>query len=51
VPAWALYVYDDIAFLTFDGRLVATTVCALPAQQARIEATLARLNEHAQTTR
>jgi len=51
VPTWALYVYDDRAFLTFDGRLVATAACAMPAQQARVEATLARLNERARTSR
>lgn len=50
VPAWALYVYDKRASLTFDGRLVATAACATPAQQARMEATLARLNERARTS-
>jgi len=50
VPAWALYVYDKRAFVTFDGRLGATAACAMPAQQARIEATLARLNERAPTS-
>lgn len=51
VPAWALYIYDDRAFLTFNGRLVATAACAMPAQQARVEATLARLNERTPTSR
>ena len=51
LPAWALYIYDDRAFVTFDGRLVATAACAMPAQQARVEATLARLNERARTSR
>ncbi len=43
VPTWALYVYDDIAYLTFNGKLEATATCRTPDQQTRIEATLARL--------
>lgn len=50
VPTWALYIYDDRAYFTFNGRLEATATCRTPAQQARIEATLARLNERARTS-
>ncbi len=37
VPAWMLYVYHEQAFLTFNGRLVATATVTTPAQEARIE--------------
>ena len=50
VPAWALYIYDDRAYVTFNGKLEATATCRTPAQQARIETTLARLNERAPTS-
>jgi len=43
VPAWALYVYETRAFLTFDGRLIATATVATPAQGARIEGVFDRL--------
>ncbi len=51
VPAWALYIYDDRAYFTFNGRLEATATCCTPAQQAKIETTLTRLNERARTSR
>jgi len=44
VPAWMLYVYEGRAFLTFDGRLVATAAVATPAQGARIDNVFHRLN-------
>ncbi len=43
VPAWMLYVYETRAFLTFDGRLIATATVATPAQGARIEGVFDRL--------
>jgi len=42
-PAWMLYVYDERAFLTFDGRLVAYTAVMTPAQGARVEGIFDRL--------
>jgi len=45
VPAWALYVYDERAFLTFDVRLQATATCSTPAQLARLVALQDRLND------
>ena len=44
VPAWALYVYDGRAFLTFDVRLQATATCRTPAQLARLVDLQDRLN-------
>ncbi len=48
VAAWALYIYEDgphqRAFLTFNGRLVASATCATPAQEARIEDLFHRLD-------
>lgn len=41
-PAWALYIYVDRAYATFNGKLEAAATCRSPVQQARIEATLAR---------
>jgi len=43
VPAWALYLYEGRAFLTWDGRLVAHVAVAMPAQEARIEGVFDRL--------
>jgi len=45
-PAWALYVYDERAFFTFEGRLIAQASVATPAQDARIEAVFHRLAHH-----
>ncbi len=42
-PAWMFYVYDERAYLTFDGRIQATATCSTPAQVARIEALYGRL--------
>jgi len=43
VPAWMLYIYEGRAFLTWDGRLVATAAVTTPAQEARIEGVFDRL--------
>ncbi len=43
VPAWALYIYEGRAFLTFDGRLVAHVAVTMPAQETRIEGVFHRL--------
>ncbi len=43
-PSWALYVYDDRGYLTFDGRLIATAMCATPAPDAHIESLFRRLS-------
>jgi len=43
VAAWMLYVYDEQAFLTWDGRLVATAAATTPAQETRIEGAFDRL--------
>jgi len=42
-PAWALYVYDERAFFTFEGRLVAEAIVATPVQDARIARVFHRL--------
>ncbi len=41
--SWMLYLYDDIAYLTFDGRLAATATVTTAVQRARIEGVYARL--------
>ncbi len=43
-PAWALYVYDAIGYVTYDGRLIATEKCATADQEARLVAVRDRLN-------
>ena len=45
-PAWALYVYDERAFFTFGGRLIAQVTVATPTQEARIEGVFHRLVTH-----
>jgi len=45
-PAWALYVYDERAFFTFEGRLIAWASIATPTQDARIEGVFHRLTQH-----
>ena len=42
-PVWALYVYAERAFFTYDGYLIASASVATPAQNARIEGVYARL--------
>ncbi len=42
-PAWMLYMYDDRAYFTYNGRLAATATCATAAQAARIEGIFQRL--------
>jgi len=41
-PQWMLHLYDR-AFLTFDGKIVATAPCTTPAQEDRLIALLDRL--------
>ncbi len=43
-PAWAVYVYNSIGYVTFNGRLIATETCATAAQEASLVATRDRLN-------
>ncbi len=49
--AWMLYIYPRSptspgrAFLTFNGRLVASATCTTPAQEARIEGLFHRLDQ------
>jgi len=45
VPAWALYVYDERAFLTFDVRIQASATCRTAGQLARLVALQDRLND------
>ncbi len=42
-PAWALYVYNDIAYLTFNGWLAATAAYHTSTEQARVNGVYARL--------
>ncbi len=42
-PAWALYVYNDIAYLTFNGRLAATAAYHTATEQDKVDAVYARL--------
>lgn len=42
-PAWALYVYNDIAYLTFNGRLAATAAYYTSTEQTRVNGVYARL--------
>ncbi len=46
-PAWTLYVYDNIAYLTFSGRVIATASVATPTRRARIAALFQRLTDQA----
>jgi hypothetical protein len=43
-PQWAVYVYDSIGYVTFNGRLIALEKCATAAQEDRLVATRDRLN-------
>ncbi len=43
-PQWAVYVYDDRAYITYNARLVATEKCATAAQEVSLVATRDRLN-------
>jgi len=43
-PAWAVYVYDSVGYVTYAGRLVATEKCSTADQEARLVATRDRLN-------
>jgi len=45
VPTWALYVYDERAFLTFDVRIQASATCRTAGQLARLVALQDRLND------
>jgi len=42
-PRWMLYVYNDIAYLTFNGRLAATAAYHTSTEQARVNGVYARL--------
>ncbi len=42
-PSWMLYVYDDIAYMTHNGRLIAWASVETPAQDARIASVFHRL--------
>jgi len=42
-PSWMLYVYDEIAYLTFNGRLAATAAYHTSTEQTRINGVYARL--------
>ncbi len=42
-PSWMLYVYDEIAYLTFGGRLAATAAYHTSTEQARVNGVYARL--------
>ncbi len=44
VPAWAVYIYAGIGYVTYDGRLVATETCPTADQEARLVAIRDRLN-------
>ncbi len=44
VPAWAVYVYNAIGYVTYAGRLVATEKCDTADREARLVATRDRLN-------
>jgi hypothetical protein len=43
-PQWAVYVYVDRAYITYNGRLVATETCPTAAQEDRLVAVRDRLN-------
>ena len=43
MPSWMLYVYDDIGYMTHNGRLIAWASVATPTQEARIKGVLHRL--------
>ncbi len=45
-PSWMRYVYDDIAYMTHNGRLIAWASVATPAQETRIDAIFQRLVTH-----
>jgi len=45
-PSWMRYVYDDIAYMTHNGRLIATATVATPTQETRIDAIFQRLVTH-----
>jgi len=40
---WVLYTYDGIAYLAYEGRLIATATVGTPSQEARVRAMFARL--------
>ncbi len=42
-PAWALYVYAECAFFTFEGRRIAQASVTTPDQDARIASVFQRL--------
>jgi len=42
-PSWMLYVYDDIAYMTHNGRLIAWASVATSAQDAHITGVFDRL--------
>ncbi len=43
VPRWMLYVYNDIAYMTHNGRLIAWASVATSAQDAHITGVFDRL--------
>lgn len=45
-PSWMRYVYDDIAYMTHNGRLIAWASVATPTQETRIDAIFQRLVTH-----
>ncbi len=45
-PSWMRYVYDDIAYMTHNGRLIAWASVVTPTQETRIDAIFQRLVTH-----
>jgi len=43
-PQWALYIYESIGYVTYNGRLVATETCDTADREAHLVATRDRLN-------
>ncbi len=44
VPAWEVYFYDSVGYVTYNGRVIARETCPTTAQQDRLVATRDRLN-------
>jgi len=42
-PSWWLHLYDEIGYLTFDGKVVAVATCSTPVQETRLIVLLDRL--------
>ncbi len=43
-PQWAVYVYNSIGYVTYNGRLIATEKCPMAAQEDHLVAVRDRLN-------